>query len=321
VLNGHVDVVAAGDPALWRHPPFGGEVADGRVFGRGAADAKGPLVGLLFGLACALEVSAGLAGDVTVVSVADEEIAGPGTQAAIAAGPVPDAAIVGEPTGLAVAPASRGAVSFRLEVDGVAAHAGSSFLGVNAIEKAARYVDALVRLQARLDEERPHPLYAGLPVTHAVNVATIHGGVSTGVVPRACALEAVVGCVGEETAAEAKAWVEEAVAATTDADSWLREHPPRLTWLLEFEPGATRVDHPFVETVAAAGERALGRAPELRPFLGGSDLRHFSATGIPAVHVGPGDVLDAHGYDESVAADEVVAAAAIVAEAVASWCA
>ncbi len=321
VLNGHVDVVGAGDPAQWAHPAFAGDVAGGRIFGRGAVDAKGPLVGLLFGLACALELSGGLAGDVVVVSAADEEIAGRGTEAAIAALPAPDAAVVGEPTRLAVAPASRGAVTFRLEIEGVEAHAGSSFLGVNAIEKAALYIDALSRLQSTLDEQRPHPLYAALPVTHAVNVATIHGGESAGVVPRACALEAAVGCVGGETAAEAKAWVTEALAATTQADPWLREHPPRLSWLLEFEPGATAVDDPFVRSALDAGTRALGEAPELTPFLGGSDLRHFTAAGIPAVHIGPGDLVDAHSYDESVGAAELVAAAAFAGELVGSWCA
>jgi acetylornithine deacetylase len=320
VLNGHVDVVGAGDPALWSRPPFAAEIAGGRIFGRGTADAKGPLAALLFGLACALELSGGLRGDVTVAAVADEEVAGPGTQAAIAASPSPEAAVVGEPTRLAVAPASRGAVTFRLEVEGREAHAGSSFLGVNAIEKAALYVDMLVRLQAALDDERPHPLYEALPVTHAVNVATIRGGESPGVVPRACVLEAVVGCVAGESAAEAKGWIEEAVAATTRSDRWLREHPPQLDWLLEFEPGATALDHPFVAAALAAGTRALGEMPQLLPFLGGSDLRHFTVAGIPAVHVGPGDLLEAHGYDESVDAAEVVAAAAVVSELVCGWC-
>lgn len=320
VLSGHVDVVDAGDPASWSRPPFAADLVDGRVFGRGTADAKGPLVGLLYGLACALEVSGGLGGDVTVVSVADEEVAGPGTQTAIAAGGVPAAAVVGEPTRLAVAPASRGAVTFRLEVDGVEAHAGSSFLGVNAIEKAALYVEALVRLQSSLDEERPHPLYASVPVTHAVNVATIRGGASPGVVPRECVLEAVVGCVAGETAGEAKASVEQALDAVTVVDAWLREHPPRLTWLLEFEPGATAIDDPFVLAAVAAGARALGDAPELLPFLGGSDLRHFTAAGIPAVHIGPGDLLQAHGYDEFVEAAEVVAAAGFIGELICAWC-
>jgi acetylornithine deacetylase len=320
ILNGHVDVVGPGDEARWTQPPFPAELVDGRVVGRGAADAKGPLAALLFGLACARELSGGLAGDVSVVSVADEEVAGPGTEAALAAGHVADAAVVAEPTGLAVAPASRGAVTFRLEIDGAEAHAGAAFLGVNAIEKAMLYVDALSRLQARLDEERPHPLYAGLPVTHALNVATIRGGEFPGVVPRACELEAVLGCVATEKAVEAKAWVEEAVAATSEADEWLREHPPRLTWLREFEPGLTPSDHPFVLAALAAGERALGGKAELVPFLGGSDLRHFSAHGVPAVHIGPGNLLEAHGYDESVAVAELLDAVAFAAELVLAWC-
>src|SRR5204862_1710759 len=129
ILNGHVDVVGVADNACWTYPPFGGEVVDGRIVGRGTADAKGPLVALLFGLACARELSGGLAGDVSVVSVADEEVAGLGTESALAAGGRADAAGVGEPTRLAVAPASRGAVTFRLEVSGAEAHAGAAFLG------------------------------------------------------------------------------------------------------------------------------------------------------------------------------------------------
>jgi acetylornithine deacetylase len=320
VLNGHVDVVGPGDEARWTYPPFAADIVDGRIVGRGTADAKGPLAALLFGLACARDLSGGLAGDVLVVSVADEEIAGPGTESVLASGRGADAAVVGEPTKLAVAPASRGAVTFRLEVEGVEAHAGAAFLGVNAIEKAMLYVDALSRLQAQLDEERPHQLYAGLPVEHAVNVATIRGGESPGVVPRVCELEAVVGCIGSERASEAKAWVEDAVAATSEADEWLRAHPARLTWLREFEPGLTASDDPFVLAALAAGERALGRPPELVPLLGGSDLRHFTAHGIPAIHIGPGDLLDAHGYDESVAVDELLDAVAFAAELVLGWC-
>jgi acetylornithine deacetylase len=320
LLNGHADVVGPGDPARWTHAPFGAALDGHRLVGRGAADARGPLAALVYALACARAVSGGLAGDVSFVSVGDEEIGGPGTLAALDAGWTADAAVVGEPTALAVCPASRVAAVFRLEVDGVEAHAGASFKGVNAILNAARYVDAIVELQSELDRTRPHPLYERLPVAHAFNVATIHGGEFTGVVPERCVVEVVAGGVPGETPRDLRSWVEASVDTVTAGDPWLSEHPPKLTWLMELDGAETAVDDAFVEAALGAGRRALGREPEVEPFLGGSDLRFVRGQfGIPAVHIGPGDMLAGHGYDESVELDEVEAAAAFCAELILEW--
>jgi acetylornithine deacetylase len=161
VPNGHADIVGAGDSggleasaARWR---------PGRRphFQPRRRRREGPLTALLFGLACAREVSDRLRGDVTFMSVADEELGGVCTLAALAAGYTADAALVGEPTGLAVAPASRGAASFRLDVSRREAHSGVAFRGVNAILKTMKYVAAMEQLQRDLDWERPRPLYAG----------------------------------------------------------------------------------------------------------------------------------------------------------------
>jgi acetylornithine deacetylase len=256
-----------------------------------------------------------------LVSVGDEEIGGPGTLAALDAGWTADAAVVGEPTALAVCPTSRVAAVFRLEVPGVEAHAGASFKGVNAILNAAKYIDALVALQAELDRTRPHPLYERLPVAHAFNVATISGGEFTGVVPNRCMLEVVAGGVPGETPGDLRTWVEECVDGVTDDDAWLAEHRPRLTWLMELEGAATATDDPFVEAALAAGRRALGRTPSVEPFLGGSDLRFVTgAFGIPAVHLGPGDMLAGHAYDESVDLNELEQAVAFGAHLILEWC-
>jgi acetylornithine deacetylase len=320
LLGGHADVVGPGDLDRWSHPPFGG-VTDGcRLVGRGAADARGPLAAFVYALACARDVSGGLAGDVTLISVGDEEVGGPGTLAALDAGWIADAAVVGEPTRLAVCPASRVAAAFRLEVGGVEAHSGAAFKGVNAILNATKYIDALVELQAELDCTRPHPLYERLPVAHAFNVATISGGEFTGVVPNRCVLEVVAGGVPGETPGDLRSWVTACVDAATARDPWLADHRPRVTWLFEFEGAATATDHPFVEAALVAGRRALGRTPPIEPFLGGSDLRFVTAEfGIPAVHIGPGDMLTGHGYDESVELGEVERAAAFCSHLILEW--
>ena len=320
LLDVHADVVGPGDAERWTHPPFGAATDGPRLVGRGAADARGPLAALVYALACACDVSGGLAGDVLLVSVGDEEIGGPGTLAALDAGWTADAAVVGEPTALAVCPASRVAAVFRLDVAGVEAHAGASFKGVNAILNAAKYIDALVELQAELDRTRPHPLYEGLPVAHAFNIATIRGGEFTGVVPNHCDVEGVAGGVPGETPRDLQAWVEACVDAVTFGDPWLAGHPPTLTWLMQLDGAATPTDHPFVEAALVAGRRALGRTPAVEPFLGGSDLRFVTAEfGIPAVHIGPGDMLAGHGYDESVELGEVEQAAAFCAHVILEW--
>jgi acetylornithine deacetylase len=323
LLDVHADVVGPGDLSRWSQPPFAAASDGRRVGGRGAADARGPLAALVYALRCARDLSGGLAGDVVVVvSVGDEEIGGPGTLAALDAGWTADAAIVGEPTALAVCPASRVAAVIRLEVAGVEAHAGASFKGVNAIVNAMKYIDALVELQAELDHRRPHPLYERLPVAHAFNIATIHGGEFTGVVPNRCVLEVVAGGVPGEKPSDLRSWVEACVDGVTAGDSWLSEHPPKVMWLMELEGAETRLDDPLVQTALEAGRRALGRTPAAEPFLGGSDLRFVTGEfGIPAVHIGPGDMLAGHGYDESVELGEVEQAAAFCAEVILEWCA
>ena len=322
LLNGHADVVGPGDAASWTQPPFAGATDGSRLVGRGAADARGPLAALAYALACARDVSDGLAGDVMLASVGDEEIGGPGTLAALDAGWIADAAVVGEPTALAVCPASRVAAAFRLEVGGVEAHAGAAFKGVNAILNAAKYIDALVELQAELDRTRPHPLYEHLPVAHAFNIATISGGEATGVVPKRCVLEVVAGGVPGETSRDLRSWVGACIDAVTAGDAWLAEHPPKLTWLLELDGAETVASDPFVQAALVAGRRALGRTPPVEPFLGGSDLRFVTGEfGIPAVHIGPGDMLAGHSYDESVDVAEVDRAAAFCAHLILEWCA
>jgi acetylornithine deacetylase len=106
----------------------------------------------------------------------------------------------------------------------------------------------------------------------------------------------------------------------TDGDEWLAAHPPKLTWLLELDGAATPTHDPFVQAALAAGRRALGAEPLVEPFLGGSDLRFVTTEfGIPAVHIGPGDMLAAHGYDESVELSEVSRGAAFCAHLLLEW--
>src|SRR5438093_1040555 len=78
--NGHIDVVPAGEAANWVHAPFGGEIADGKLFGRGAADMKGGVVAMLFAAEAVRRAGVALGGDLYMHIVTDEEVVGHGTR-------------------------------------------------------------------------------------------------------------------------------------------------------------------------------------------------------------------------------------------------
>ena len=152
VVNGHIDVVAAGDESNWTSPPFAAEVRDGRIYGRGACDMKGGVGAALFALRRLHACGVGLAGDVFFEAVPDEETCAMGTIAAIARGYRADAGLVPEPTRFNLWVATRGLLHGTLSVQGRSAHAEMNQPpweeggGVNAIQKATYLLGALDRL-------------------------------------------------------------------------------------------------------------------------------------------------------------------------------
>src|SRR5690242_7424049 len=141
LLNGHLDTVGvAGMEA-----PFEPRVENGRLYGRGSYDMKGAVAAILV----AASAATGLRGDVIVTADADEELASVGTETVLEHVRA-DAAIVAEPTELAVAVAHRGFVGFEIETQGVAAHGSRPDLGVDAIVKIGPVLVSLEELDVRL---------------------------------------------------------------------------------------------------------------------------------------------------------------------------
>ena len=177
LLNAHLDTVGVAGMAA----PHAPHVEKGRLYGRGAYDMKGALAAILHA-AAGLR---GLAGDVIVTAVADEELASIGTEAVLERVHA-DAAIVPEPTDLQLAVAHRGFVGFELETHGVAAHGSRPDLGVDAIAKMGHVLVALEQLDERLQSGPRHPL-AG---TGSVHASLIEGGQELSSFPARCLLTA-----------------------------------------------------------------------------------------------------------------------------------
>jgi acetylornithine deacetylase len=341
ILNGHLDVVPAGDVSAWPHDPWGGELEGGHLWGRGACDMKGGIACGLIALRALQALGVRLAGDVVFQSVVDEETGGPGTRAALARGHLADAAIVLEPTAREIVTVEGGLEWVRVVVRGRtghsavryrSVHAGGRGEAVSAIEKAVKLLAAVAELERNWAVHKLHPLMPRGITT--INPGVIAGGSGGGAdgTPNGmvaysnfsdyCALGLSLKYLPDERAADVKAEFEQYIARVAAADPWLREHPPEIEWGIagvSFPPSEVSSEHPLVTGLCGAF-RAVAGEPRLGGFEAVSDLAWLAEAGIPAVLYGPGDFAQAHSSAEYVGVDELVEVASVVALALCDWC-
>jgi acetylornithine deacetylase len=322
VLNGHIDTVTAGEEQRWTHPPFRGEVADGKLYGRGACDMKAGLVAMLGALSAIQKTGCRLRGSVCVQSVIGEEDGGLGTFAALARGHRGDGVIVCEPTGLEVVPAHAGVTLFRITVTGRAAHGAVRQEGVSAFHKFLPIHEALLSLEHRRNQTRRHPLYEGVGLPWPLSLGIVTAGTWPAIVPEMLIAEGRIGVAIGERILDVRRQVEESVGQAASRDPWLCQHPPTVEWIGgTWEPTETPRDHQLVRTLSGAVAEVTSRPASVRGASYGSDLRLFTnAFGIPGTHFGPGDIRQAHFTDEYVPIAEVEVAALTLAVTIAKFC-
>jgi acetylornithine deacetylase len=309
VLNGHVDVVPAGEEESWQYSPWKASRVDGRVYGRGTCDMKG-------GLACALhaaqilrQLGVQLEGRLLIESVVGEEDGSVGTLAAVLRGYRADGAIVLEPTELVVAPAQAGALSFRVMVPGRTAHGSMREEGVSAIEKFFPIHQALLDLERSRNEAASHRLYARYELPYALCIGKVEGGDWASNVADWLVFQGRYGVAPDEDLPTARRRFEETIAEVAQDDPWLRDHPPEVEWWgAQWIPASTPIDHPLVEAVAAAFAEASGTPARIEGMTYGADMGLLVNVGqTPTVLFGPGDVRHAHRPDEFVEIDDLLA--------------
>lgn len=303
LLTGHLDTVPAGED--WTRDPFGAEVEDGRLYGRGACDMKAGLAAALAALVDLRATGGEPKGDVVMAAVVGEEEDSAGTLALLAEGMDADRALLAEPTGLELVRANRGLVNYRLTFTGESAHASSPQLGRNAIVAAAETVLELERLAARLAES-PHPAFGPPNLT----VGTIRGGTRPYVVPDRCVIEVDRRVNPGETAESVRAEAEAALERVRQRVPWLQAGFELGSEYLPFELPA---EHPLV-CDALAAMRAAGLEPRVGAWRAASDAGFFAVrAGIPCVLFGPGDTAQAHRPDEYVELAQLEAAREVCA--------
>lgn len=325
VLNSHVDVVPPGDVEQWTADPFQPRIdggADGResLYGRGAVDMKAGLVACLAAVRAVRAAGLPLRGRVQVQSVVGEEDGGLGTFATLLRGHAGDLAVIPEPTDGSVVCANAGALTFRLTVHGRATHASVRKDGVSAVEKLWPIWAALADLEERRNAGRP-ALMAHLDPAYALSIGTVHAGDWPSSVPDRLVAEGRLGVALGEDVGPARRQLIDAVAAACAKDSWLAAHPARVEFFGgQFASGQVAPDHPLVGQVAAAHRATTGQAPVVRGAPWGSDLRLFTAAGVPAVHYGAGAAKQAHAPDEHVALAKLHQTARALVRLIAAVC-
>lgn len=307
MFNGHLDVVGTDG---MRHPAFDAEACDGRLYGRGSADMKGGVAAMC--AAAARAVDQGLEGELIIAAVIDEECESLGTRALVEQGVRADAAIVTEPTRLAIAPAHRGFAWVRVIVHGRAAHGSRYDIGIDAVRYAALLLAELDALEEQELVTHTHPLLG-----HAsLHASRIEGGSGMSTYPDRCVVDIERRTVPGETE-------EQVLAEVRAACERVRARRPqfRADVQMTFTQGPSDVapEAPVVRALAAAIE-AEGGAPTVEGLSAWTDAALLNEAGIPAICYGPGDIALAHSAEEWVPVAEVERATTVLTRLAREWC-
>jgi acetylornithine deacetylase len=297
-LNGHVDVVGPGSTP-W--DPWSGEISGGELHGRGSVDMKAAVVAALY-------AAAATTGGPTVVvqCVSSEEDGGLGTFAELERDAAFDAALIPEPTGFDVVCAQAGALTFSGVVPGRTAHAAHRLEGCSAIDRYVRVHQALGEHERRVNASVAHPLMRVLELPYPLLVGRLAGGDWSSQVPDRVTFEGRLGVPVGEDPAQARAALERVVAEALDDG----EASAQIAWTGgSFEPAETPEDHPWVRLVAGALADELERPVRTAGVPWGSDMRHFTARGIPCTMAGTRGIELAHAVGERVGIAELTTVA------------
>jgi acetylornithine deacetylase/succinyl-diaminopimelate desuccinylase-like protein len=281
----HTDTVSVAGMTI---DPFGGEIREGRVWGRGASDTKGPMASMLAALHAARDILPGLSHEIWFAGLAGEEAGQHGAHA-LAAKEKFDLVIAGEPTGLDFVHTHKGSMFITLTTRGIAVHSAKPEAGHNAIYPMADVLRCIRDEIADWLKTFTHPVLGH----STVSAGTIQGGSKTNVVPDFCRATVDIRLVpGQDEAFEAALFAK------------LRHVCPDLEISVHRSlPLFTNPAHPVLDQLGRLGARPVGA-----PWF--CDAAVFAKNGSPAIAMGPGSIAQAHTKDEWIAIEDLEKGAA-----------
>jgi acetylornithine deacetylase/succinyl-diaminopimelate desuccinylase-like protein len=273
----HLDTVSVAGMTI---NPFGGEISEGRVWGRGACDTKGPMASMLWALREARDFLADLPYEIWFAGLVGEEAGQHGAKA-LAEQERFDFVMAGEPTSLDAVHAHKGSCWLHIKARGRAVHASRPEEGDNAIYKITDAIACLRREVAPRLSEKTDPVLGA----STLSVGTITGGSKVNIVPDSCECSVDMRFIpGVDTGF---------------VTALLQERVPGLEISLRSsEPLWTDPAHPLIQILGSLGSRPVGA-----PWF--CDAAVFAAKGCPAIAIGPGSIDQAHTADEFIAIDDL----------------
>lgn len=306
-FNTHLDHVDPGTPSAWPYPPYGAEVHDGAIWGRGACDIKGPTATQVHAMGALKAAGLPRRADIYVVAVVFEEVGGLGTRH-LAKTLACNYAVIGEATGNRLMRGHRGRTEVVVHFHGRSVHASMPALGINPHYSAARFLTALREVPM---VEDPSLGWASVAPTLYLTDQT-----SANVVPSLVELHLdwrqVPGEDPESILARLQPLLEASLTDSCHGDLRMPEQTfttwtgQQHTWPFSFPAFILPATHPLVTTAQAALEESYGRQVPVGHWRFATDGGHLMQAGVPCIGFAPGDEALVHTVEEHISIDEMV---------------
>jgi succinyl-diaminopimelate desuccinylase len=296
MFNGHIDTV----PPYDMKNPFSGEIRDGRLYGRGAGDMKGPIAAMMCAMAAIKKSGIVPGGDIYFTATVDEEEKGKGIEALIRDWPKVDAVIVGEGTELDICLGHKGLEWIKVVVEGKKTHSGNAKEGMNAITMAGRLIAYLADEYGSILDARVHPILG-----HSIlNIGTIQGGDQPSTVADRCEFAIDRRFLPEESREQVYGELNQAIAAMRNRypgfEATVSDYF-EADGLLPHLPFCINEDRPVVQAIKNAFQKQRQAMPIIRGLSAWTDAGIvFSQTDTDCVIFGPGSLGLAHTAEESI---------------------
>ncbi len=305
LFEGHTDVVTEGDPASWTHDPFGADIIDGKMYGRGTNDTKGNLSCMITAVQSILEDKELFTGKIILCIPVDEESLMLGIKHFIERGWADDVdgAIICEPEENQVCVAQRGALRIKITVIGKMAHGAISWSGINPNWRMAKIITALEELEKSEQEiHGEHPYLKWPSITPTILQSPVSGDAQINVIPERCMTTLDIRTVPNQDHQDLIRKIENIFAKLKAEDKDFQVEYD----VIEDRPATeTAKDDPVVKAVYDAAREVLDKQPVYNGVPGATDGTFLHVHGVPIVTTGAGDRDIPHQINEYVEVEEL----------------
>jgi acetylornithine deacetylase len=308
-FDAHIDTVSGEGMEF---DPFAPRVEGEKLLGRGAADDKASLAAMMAAMIGVAQAGETPPATVVLTGTADEEFRMRGLLGLLESGLTAQAAVVGEPTGLEIIVANKGALRFTIATKGKEAHSSRPDEGVNAIYRMGKVVQALEAYARGGVGREAHPLLGKA----TLSIGVIRGGEYVNVVPDRCEVGIDRRLLPGEDGRRAMGGVRDYLSSALEEEVGLEVVGPDIV----VPSLSMSTEHPLAQAVSAAVKEVVGKAP-FGGMAGTTHAGQLAAAGIPALVLGPGAMGQAHTAAEELDLSQLEQAAAIYEKLMRTGCA